>query len=259
MAGSETNKRLSFWPKLLLWGAVLLVGSLYIGSIHDRRDSKDPVRQPTAPTAGSALDIAPAGARVEAQIEPAPTDQVAARVESVASERLSPQTPRQATIPSATPAAAPVVAATAELAEPAGEARAPDLAAKPSPEVKPEPQSPTDETDGESVPDVTPAEAEAFARAVMSEPQAEELGSESPGPGSSSVAETLEERRARIIAEYESMRRRAQEEMRRRWESGGMHSPPYIPRPSYPVYSPRYHPPARYRVAPQMPWVRDYR
>jgi hypothetical protein len=87
---------------------------------------------------------------------------------------------------------------------------------------------------------VSPAEAQAFAKAVVSDPAgAEPAAAEQPTPPAASpAAETTEERRARIMAEYRVMQQRAQEEMRRRWGQGAMPAAPY----GYPGYPPAYQP-----------------
>jgi hypothetical protein len=48
--------------------------------------------------------------------------------------------------------------------------------------------------------------------------------------------ETIEQRRARVFAEFQQMRRAAQEEMRKHWEGMGVPSP--IPPYGYPGYVP---------------------
>jgi len=106
--------------------------------------------------------------------------------------------------------------------------------------------------------EVSHAEARAFAKAVLSEPEASpkeaidkaeaqtsaraEGAREAPADAKNTPAPargTLTERQARILAEYEAMRRAAEEELRQRWPGPRMLRP-MSPFGAYP-YAPEYY------------------
>lgn len=264
MAGAEQTKGLGFWPKVLLWAGVIAAGALYLGSINDQasRDERAaPVAESAAPAdSGAAADSgapAPAagseGASEASELVQTPAD-------------AAPTAAAEMAVTSGEPVASPA-AASAPAADPT-----PLDQSVPLPDVQVIPVAATQAAvPGESA-EVTPQEAEAFAKAVVSEP---EQAPEQPGaavqdeaapavsdPAAAAapevpaeeppavVVETMEERRARVMAEYESMRRRAEQEMQRRWQGMGMPSPGPGMMP-YAGYPPGYYPQAP--AQPQQP------
>ena len=274
MAGAESSKGLTWWPKLLLLGAVIVVGILYLGSVnkHEPKDQGQEAALETgeavSATAGS-TPSAPAEAGTEV------TKEEAAPVETSAGVSSEPSA-ESVTVDQAVPAgeiAASPGGGAAETAASAGGGH-PEEEATVAVETPAPPYSAAGEAGGdEAAHEVTPAEARAFAEAVMKDSEAEGKAPaavvstvpEAPAPekpaGSvtatpevttpvppvpspaavvppqPSVQDSIEERRARIMAEYEAMRKRAEEAMRRRFEQRGM-SAPY----GYPGYAPGYYP-----------------
>jgi hypothetical protein len=218
MAAESTG--LGFWPKAVLWGGVIAIGVLYLSAVNDKA-SRDERAAPLAETAPAAEPAAVAGAP---ELDASPASAVA----DLAADASAPGA--QAAPPLA-PAAPPaeVVVPVAAGEGPPGEPAA-----------------------------VSPEEAEAFAKAVVSEPERSPEGTAPAGeqraePQAETVAEpaapvaapapapeTMEQQRARIMAEYEAMRRRAEEDMRRRWEGMGMPGPGMMPAGPY---VPGYFPP----------------
>ena len=263
MAGTESKKALSLWPKVLLWGAVIVVGFLYLGSVDDRRSSGE--QEDAVPSTSSAPEPA---APVEAPNSPdAAAKPLAADAEPVTGEAIPAQSPPpRAPIPSevSTAAAIPVPPKALPLPSPPAQAQVQETADA-APAQDPEAESGSGalsamESEGveavtDATADVTPAEAEAFAKAVISEPEDGEPISEPevsapPRPASPEPAPvsppSLEERRAAIMAEYQAMRQRAQEQMRQRWMQGGGSVPP-PPYGGYPGYPPAYYQPQQQR------------
>lgn len=273
MAGAESSKGLAWWPKLLLWGVVIVVGILYLGSVnkHEPKDQGEETAVQTGqkvPATTAPTTPAPAEAGTEAipqEAAPVETQAAASPPPSAESVTVGPAAPAGETAASSGQGAAEQSAVTGERA--AEEAR---VAA----EVPAQPESTAGDKDGEVArPEVTPAEAKAFAEAVMKDSEAERKAPEAavapvpeaPAPGKPAgsvtaapevaapvppvpppaatippkppVQESIEERRARIMAEYDAMRKRAEDEMRRRWEQRDM-SPAY----GYPGYVPGYYP-----------------
>lgn len=287
MAGSEAGKGLGLWPKLLLWGAVILIGVLYLSSVGQHRSDEDrqerAAAQPTeveeadtsagagaisaseegaATIAGGETGTVDANLQVETAIDqPVSAEQSASMEETArAAEELIETTaaPQPEPIPEAgerlpaeqEPTRPQGITASEYgsdappeqrvLAEPAQEPKTAPAQTKPH-ALKAEPAA-------EEAPevDVTPEEAEAFAKAVISDSD-EKPATQVPDPPEPTVpdaratapttataappGENWQERRARIMAEYEAMRKRAEEEMRRRWGRGGMG--PYGAYPGY--------------------------
>lgn len=245
MVEAAASKGLGFWPKVAIWAAVIAVGALYLGSV-DHKLAKDERRGPP-PQVGEPQQ-APAAALVGSSPEQPP---------SIAAP---PAEPRQAVDAPSPGLPEPPPAEAAQLA---GEAAPPPAAgdAEPPP-VGPEaieseagtvamPEPPVAEPSPEAPKEVSPAEAEAFAKAVLSEPEPqpdpsvaaetepEPAVSAEPAPGA--VQDDAEAQRARVLAEYEAMRRRAEEEMRRRWQGPGLPATPYGA-PGVPGYYPQPYP-----------------
>ncbi len=271
MSGSVSSKKFSLWPKLLLGGALVLAGLLYLGyvdrgvTVGKNHETADQANEPDAAPVADAVPADDKGAAGEPMIP----DVV---------EQASPEQPTVEESP-------PVVAGTQEASSPevpvTGEPELQDASALES-------ATSIAETPSAETAEVTPEEAKAFAEAVISEgeTQQESSGSDasapavldtasavpettavpaasvdapaesgvaglaappalSPPPGWPPAAapprrparETLEERRSRLIADYEAMRKQAEEEMRKRWGQGGMPGP-Y----GYPRYAPGYYP-----------------
>jgi hypothetical protein len=95
--------------------------------------------------------------------------------------------------------------------------------------------------------EVSVAEAAAFAKAVLSEPEPppdpsapteqEPSAAASAGPTPVATGDDRAAQRARLMAEYEAMRRSAEKEMRQRWQGMSRPAMPYgVP------WVPGYHP-----------------
>ena len=261
--GSSASKSsgLGVWPKVLIWGAVIIIGFLYIRSVAHR--DMAPATPAQAPVAKKSSVPAPAEkAPQQATPQPVQPKPVVDEKEPGTVARAPPAPPEQAAAPVPPPAgsvpAAPEVAAA--ITVPADSKAAPGTAVA-------KPPGGQQKESGEG--SVTPEEAKAFAKAVISEErptraEAEtQVKAEEPAPAPAEATKevaivpvepmpahqappgnvnppgfpAMEAERARILAEYEAMRKAAEEEWRRMWEQMG--SPParpmpYAPAPYYP-------------------------
>ncbi|MEA3275713.1 MAG: hypothetical protein U9Q81_10580 [Pseudomonadota bacterium] len=295
MAGSESSKGLSLWPKLVLWGAVIVIGVLYLGSVDQQRSDDDrqegAVPRPTeveeagtstgadaiseseegaGTVAGEQIGSVDAKVQVEVTTEqPAPAE-LGADVEGTTRVVVEPAEATAAPQPESIPEAREGLQAEQEPAPAQGAAALEDRPSSPQEQTAVEepsqvPDAVPPQTQGrapkgeqaaqEQPSEVTPEEAEAFAKAVISESDENQSGQQPtqvpdpPEPPASGIPasapttatappaqENWQERRTRIMAEYEAMRKRADEEMRRRWGPGGMG-----PYGAYPGYGPGYY------------------
>jgi hypothetical protein len=280
MSGSESSKRASFWLKILLGGAAALAGFLYLGYVDKGvtlRENPEASGQANEQTAAPVANAVPA------------EDNVAAG-EPMTSEVAEQASGEQLTVDESAQLVAGTHEASSAEEPPTGEPEPQDAPALESATSIAEIPSPVPaEVPAEVSAEVTPAEAKAFAEAVISEgetqPGASGGNTDAPAvidpaaaapettvapaapfdapvqsgvaglaapralsppprwpptaalPPRRSAQETLDARRARLISEYEATRRRAEEEMRRRWGQGGM-PVPY----GYPGYAPGYYP-----------------
>ncbi len=280
MSGSESSKKKSFWTKILLGGAVVLAGFLYLDYVDKGVTLGD---KPEASGQANGQNAAPVANAV-------PTEDNVAAGEPITSEVVDEASGEQLTVEESVQPGSGTHEASSAEDPPTGQTEPQDAPALESATSIAEiPSAEPAEEPAEVAAEVTPAEAKAFAEAVISEGETQQDvsggGTDSPAvidpaaaapettaapaapanaPAESGVAglaapralsppprwpptaapaprrpaqEALEERRARLMAEYEAMRRRAEEEMRKRWGQGGM-PVPY----GYPGYAPGYSP-----------------
>jgi hypothetical protein len=251
MSATETRSAktgLVWWSKLALWILVLVFGVLYLGSVkrNERVDlpapAAGPASTPAALPPSGAIDLGPPGPS-----EPSgPAQEVTAEPVSLSSDAQAEQAPR--------PAEAPEPLRTVESA-----AFAESLLNKaPGGEVPGASPGSAAEVPGEgSNPNALPPRESPVGAADLGAAQTvqEEIGSPVPqaqpipvrpvpGPepgGGSGGTETEEAERARILMEYEAMRRSAEEQMRQHWPPMG---PPggAVFRQGPPVYGPWVYP-----------------
>jgi hypothetical protein len=208
---ADAGAGMGWWPRLVLWGAVIAAGAGYLLSVEQHR------KDAAAPATGQSAAL-----RVPAATAPVPAAPPKA-VEAAPRQAIPPAVQVQAQGP-VTPPAAPA-------AGPGTEASAPDaesVAAAPAAEAPiPERSGAAPQPAGGAatlpagVSEVTAVEARAFAEAVTEAPskgqtpavsgqatapvQAQTPGA--PGAGAQTAA-SLE--RVRILAEYEALRRAAE-------------------------------------------------
>lgn len=280
MPGCQPSRRSLGLLKLLLWAAVIGGGSLYLGSVNSRRlaeEAGDPVAKGVAD--GPATETLVAAAvtasvrRGDATASPAHVatgesadGQAAVGLPARAEPAVAGQGGGTSTPPTAIASSPPV------STQNQGAERVPVESAEGGAARHPAPNdavvsSASDRDVGEGgVPDrdralsnVSPAEAEAFARAVLSGPAEEEVPVEEPRASPPAPAEepraaravspavaarlqgppTPAEMRARIITDYRAMRRRAAGP--RGW--GRSQGPPWVWYPGYPAPVPVPYPP----------------
>ncbi len=246
MTDAGARARVVWWPRLVLWGTVIAAGSLYLLSVErHRKDAPAQAAKPpavlTAPAAGmqgtaapgpgSAMLLDPSGG-VAGAAAPVP----AAAVDAP-STHLSPTAgPVQAAGQGPVAASRPVVELRTGPAapEPGPAADAGSLAQPPAPATNagaansvpaPAPETRTPLTAGShaaAASDVTPVEARAFAEAVTEGPAAADQTPPAAGPAPATGPEQQvgappartqsppDAERARILAEYEALRRAAE-------------------------------------------------
>ena len=96
MAGPDSSKRLSPWPKLLLWGVVIVAGVLYLGVIRDKGSEDRPTEgsvQTEDRAPGGDVDTGKADPAAEAPIAPLPASDSNAQPQRVLTREVQP-TPR---------------------------------------------------------------------------------------------------------------------------------------------------------------------
>jgi hypothetical protein len=239
MTDAGASERVVWWPRLVLWGTVIAAGSLYLLSVEQhRKDAAPQAAKPpaalTAPAAdaqgsavpepGSAALLQPAGG-VAGAAALAP----AAAVEAPSAHLGTAAGPVQATGRGPVAASMPL----AELStEPAGPEPGPVAtvtnggAAYSVAATVPETHAPvTAGSHAVAASDVTPVEARAFAEAVTEGPAAADqtpsAAGPAPAPGpeqrlAAPAARTQsppDAERARILAEYEALRRAAERDL----------------------------------------------
>ena len=275
MSGSVSSKKPSLWPKLLLGGAIVLAGLLYLGyvdkgvTVSKKPETVDHANEPDAapvadavPTEGKDAAGAPMTPDVVKQTSgEQPTVEDSAPVVVGTQEALSPEVPvtgepelqDASALESATSIAETPSAAPAEVPAEVTPEEAKAFAEAVISEGETQQEATGGDTGAPAVPDSASAVPEATAAPSESVDAPAESGVAGlavppalpPPPGWPPVAapprrparETLEERRSRLIADYEAMRKQAEEEMRRRWGQGRMPGP-Y----GYPGYAPGYYP-----------------
>jgi hypothetical protein len=259
MTDAGASAGVVWWPRLVLWGTVIAVGTLYLLSVQQHRTEAGPqaAKQSsvlTAPAAGTQGTPAPepvstlvqlpvtsvtgAGAPTPASAGEVPRTHLnrpAARVqptaqqpvppvatlaaESLAEPRTEPRTELAATASgpasaAGSPRESPAPATNGGAARPAAVTSAPETQAPPAAVSRPAGAS-----------DVSPVEARAFAEAVTEAPSA---GQTPPAAGPAPATgpeQTIwsppagtqsrpDQERARIVAEYEALRRAAERDLR---------------------------------------------
>lgn len=215
--------RLSWWPKLVLWGIVIAFGVVYLGSTKRQADeartpaeppvqaSAEPASGPGAPAAmlpGTSMPSPPEAAA------PAPVQaaESAAFARSLMSTGTDPEPASEGiAAPAGSGEAAPRTAPVAGASVPVTSPPPPPL-----PGTMP-PAAPA------GVPDAPPAGAEGVSTDAVAPP--------------ATPADALEAERRRILEQYQTMRRAAEGQMPQPW-GPGMVPPPY----GYPGYGPGAYP-----------------
>jgi hypothetical protein len=215
-ATKSGSPALGLFSKLMLWVLVILFGIFYLSSIKRRAEA------PPAPIVGAPTSV------------PAATSQTAGgpvkSAEPAGSVGQAVATPVPGSDPGAVsaapPAQAPAPVQAAESAAFANSLVSERPAATPPEATSPGPTASIGPTEVATVP---PPAALALPQGLASGRLLQ--------PGSVDVA--LEERRRQIMAEYEAMRRSAQEGMRQRWDPmGTVPMPPFGVPAHPPVYGP---------------------
>lgn len=234
-AGSAKSG-LGWWPKLVLWTLVLVFGALYLGSVK-RNSAVDAPVPATQEAKGAAAEVAPP-APVPA---PPPENQAPAAGLVAGAEGAGAEPPEAPSKPSKEPE--PVRAAESAAFADSLLNKPPSEQGREGSTEAAEPASPPPLEGGKAG---SSAPSEAPAAAVAEPPTPVQSGGASPQPPAEQEATASEGQaaeRARIIMEYEAMRRAAEEHMRRGWGQMGMPAPggaPYA-RPGY-GYGPGVYP-----------------
>ncbi len=273
---STPTPRFGWLPKLLLWALVIAIGVLYLASMNRHREEAESqaVAEGKAPPAkiaapppppvdvetaegpeSTAVVVAPdlePGRRVETDRDPGQDGPVqAAEAEAFASSVM---TAESAPAETGSPDAAVQLSAEARAPRPAVPAEAPPL--KPAPSKLPPPAAGAVAHPGSAAGPSAPGERSAAMRSGASlDSTGPDLPPVSPVPSTEAASgnpadatlarpgllpqETLEQRRARIRAEYEAMYRAARGPVGRGW---GGYPPPAATPYGHPV-GPDYRPP----------------
>lgn len=249
MSAKETGSvktGLVWWSKLALWILVLVFGVLYLGSVkrNERVDLPAPTAAPVSNPAPEGLPLA--GAIETGSAGPSessgPAQEVAAEPRSLPSDEQAEPAPRPAEAPE--PVRTVESAAFAESllnkgpggeipgASPGSGAEAPGEGSNLT--ALPPRESPVGAA---NLGAVQTAEDEIGAAVPRAHPiPVRPAPGQEPGGGSGGP-ETEEVERARILMEYEAMRRSAEEQMRQHWPAMGPPGPAVF-RPGPPVYGP---------------------
>ena len=276
---SAASAGLGWWPKLVLWGLVIVFGVLYLGSVNrhlgESQESASGPRETMTTTGpiGTASSGDPADAPVpgapptgRAAAQPEPTSSPEQAVESAAfagglmsadpeSEGASaPGQDEKAALPAASvqaPVAGIEGANPPEMRQgpghlPESEVRGPAVAVPIVSSASPAPAAPALVSAPAAVGPGAPVAGEAVAGSVRSAPTDAPGAATGPAPAVTTASgESTEARRRRILAEFEAMQRAAQEQMRGNW--GRMAVPgPAGPPPGYGYgagYGPGAYPP----------------
>lgn len=264
MTDAGVSTGMGWWPKLVLWGTVIAAGSGYLLSVEQHR--RDP-----APQAAGQAALTPPVAKSQVASAPEPVPPM-----------VSPPAPGAASAVEAPPARAglpggadqpsaqrPVGPAAMLTAESRPESPAPEPGAAGPARPRADASAPVAPVSAPAVPQPTPVsevtavEARAFAEAVTEGPPAKHaLPASAPGPApapgtvpqqtvgapSDHIQTPAEAERARILAEYEALRRAAE---------GDLHPPgglaptgPWGYRPAGPTSRPHgFYGPAPYGAA----------
>jgi hypothetical protein len=270
-AGTGSVKSgLGLWPKLVLWTLVLVFGVLYLGSVKRNAPVQSPTpvaAAPTVPVPGVSPPPGDAGPQAAAHQAPAETRDAPA-AEDQARQGQAPVSDPES-VRAAESAAFVDSLMTKEHGDtgPGEPGGAPDREAESSGAggADGSPPSPEGGTAGQGTGVVAPptsaqpsesTPATEGPRAASAAP--DPSGSSSPdslrAPGASAPGEGVEVRdrsreaeeseRARILKEYEVMRRAAEEQMRQYWQQIGVPGPPRAPygQPGF-GYGPGVYPP----------------
>ena len=263
MADAAPKTTLGFWPKVAIWAAVIAAGALYLGSVNHKvaKGERDaPPRTGDPPASSAAVQVAAPPAE-GADATPAPK---AVAVEGVNEDSAPFALPRSQAAESERVGGVPVAGSAARDPQPipgASDEASASASGELVPEIGSHPAAahPPGPSTG-SPSQVSPAEAEAFAKAVLSDSQPEP----GAGPGSASEPliaaepppppaeeETSVPQQTRGPAEHRPLSPRPEGAMRRPWHQGmGMPMVPIMPYWAAPV--PGYYPPA-YPPAYPMP------
>lgn len=259
---SPLKAGLGVWPKVLIWGAVIVIGFLYIRSVAHR--DLAPAAPARAPIAKESPAPPPAGKfLVPDAPKPAEPKPVAKRAPDTAPRVAVPAPTEQ----SAQPAAQPAERTTSDVTAPITPQGAPAVTDKPA-EAKPTPRtsvtvsSASEQRANSEGTSTAAAETKTSAKAAVEEPspvtpeaqakttEAVPAAPEAAKQESAAIEPTAapqtqprratppgfqarEAERARILAEYEAMRKAAEEEWRRMRENMG--APPVLPMPYAPA------------------------
>jgi hypothetical protein len=244
MTDAGVSTGMGWWPKLVLWGTVIAAGSGYLLSVEQHR------RDAAPQTAGQAALTPPVANRpVTTAPEPVPP-MVSPPAPGAASAVEAPAAPTGLPGRAAEPSAQrPVSAATTPTAESRTESPAPERGAAEPARPRTAASAPATPVPPPAVPqparasEVTPVEARAFAEAVTEGAPAKPAPPASaPGSAPGTVPQRTvgalpdhtqspaEAERARILAEYEALRRAAEGDLQ---PPGGLARPgPWGHRPT---------------------------
>jgi hypothetical protein len=220
MTDAGASAGVVWWPRLVLWGAVIAAGSLYLLSVEQHRmDAARRAAKPSAVVTAPAAD--PQGTAAPEPVSATiPQPAAAGTLEvppthgSQVVRETQPTRPRLPAAP-AGPAVGPLSEPPAPVAH--GGAARPVAAASATETQAPPPVASHPAADSE----VSPVEARAFAEAVTEGPaagQAPRAAGPTPAPRSEQKIGVTPARtqshpdpeRARILAEYEALRRAAE-------------------------------------------------
>ncbi|MBK1654314.1 hypothetical protein [Allochromatium vinosum] len=258
---SSSRSGLGWFPKLILWAAVIGFGYVYLSSVDregggttassmlDSIAKLSPVSLSSLPgfsdkeeSAADSVEVAEGDEALKTEaVKPVAQTESAAFARSLANDKPEPSAEAPKSVPQP-----PVSYATAALKVPAESASVPAEAPAPAPA----PVAPTVSATAEP-----PASAPVAAAPSMPAPSAAQPAPMSPSvmpapgerapmtrmPASEWMAQR-EQQRAEMMAQYEAMRREADERMRQYWgqmrEAMPMHGVPY----AHPGYAPGYMP-----------------
>jgi len=244
MTDAGVSTGMGWWPKLVLWGTVIAAGSGYLLSVEQHR------RDAAPQTARQAALTSPgANRRVTTAPEPLPpmvVQPAPGAADAVGGSPASPGLPGAAT---QTSVQRPVAAATTPTAGSRTESPAPEPGAAEPARPRPAASAPVSPVPPPAAPqpapvsEVTPVEARAFAEAVTEgAPAKSALPASAAGSAPGTVPQQAvgapanhtqspaEAERARILAEYEALRRAAEGDLQPR---GGLARPgPWGHRPT---------------------------
>ncbi|MTW21524.1 hypothetical protein [Allochromatium palmeri] len=258
MASSEEQKPsrsgLGWFPKLILWGAVIAFGYVYLSSVD---------REGGGTTASSLLDSVAKLSPISLSSIPGFSDQEEGAAEPVEVAKTEEAPPAETAKPVAqTESAAFTRALVSDQTEVSKAAPPPPatyaaVAMKPASEPAPAPAEKTAPAPVEKAAPAQVAEAPSAqpSRLQMSAPVASQPAPVAPAPAMPAPVESApaagmsandwaamrQQQRAEMMAQYEAMRREADQRMRQYWEQRREAMPMAAPY-GYPGYAPGYMP-----------------